>query len=43
VLFGNWSLASLIVHLVFFALLIVIFVWEALKGTEDFWKRMLVK
>jgi membrane-bound metal-dependent hydrolase YbcI (DUF457 family) len=43
VLFGNWSLASIIVHLVFFALFIVIFLWEALKGTEDFWKRMLVK
>jgi len=43
VLFDNWRLANIIVHLVFFALLIVIFLWEAFKGTRDFWKRMLVK
>ncbi len=42
VLFGNWQLAAIMVSSVFFLLLITIFVWEAWKGTEGFWKRILV-
>jgi len=42
VLFGNWQLASMIVTSVFLLLFVTIFVWEAWKGTEDFWKRILV-
>lgn len=43
VLFGNWQLATMIVQSVFFLLFVTIFVWEARKGTEGFWKRILVK
>ena len=43
VLFGNWQLATIMVSSVFFLLFVTIFVWEAWKGTEDFWKRILVK
>jgi len=43
VFFGNWQLATIIVSLVFFLLLIIVFVWEAWKGTEGFWKRILVE
>ena len=42
VLFGNWRLASMIVQSVLFVVLIVIFVWEAVKKTDGFWKRVLV-
>ncbi|NIR87229.1 DUF4184 family protein [Candidatus Bathyarchaeota archaeon] len=42
VLFGNWQLASMIVHSIFFVLLITIFIWEAVKETNGFWKRVLV-
>ena len=42
VLFGNWQLASMIVQLVLFVLFITIFIWEALKETKGFWKRVLV-
>jgi len=43
VLFGNWQLATIIVLSVFLVLFILIFVGEAWKGTEGFWKRILVK
>jgi len=42
VLFGNWQLATIIVPSTFFLLFITIFIWEARKGTEGFWKRILV-
>lgn len=41
VLFGNWQLATTVVHSVFFVLFITIFIWEAVKETEGFWKRVL--
>jgi len=42
VLFGNWQLASMIVQSVFLLLFVAIFVWEAWKGVEGFWRRILV-
>jgi membrane-bound metal-dependent hydrolase YbcI (DUF457 family) len=42
VLFGNWQLATIIVSSAFLLLLILIFVWEAWKGAEGFWKRIFV-
>jgi len=42
VLFGNWQLATIVVQSMLFALLVTIFVWEAVKKTDDFWKRLLV-
>ena len=42
VLFGDWQLAGIVVHSVFFALFITIFLWEAARETKGFWKRVLV-
>jgi membrane-bound metal-dependent hydrolase YbcI (DUF457 family) len=42
VLFGNWQLASVIVLSVFLLLFVAIFVWEAWKGIEGFWRRIFV-
>jgi len=42
VLFSNWQLATIIVYSVFSMLFFTIFVWEAVKGTEGFWNRVLV-
>ena len=42
VLFGDWQLATTVVHSVLFALFITIFMWEATKETNGFWKRVLV-
>lgn len=43
ILFGNWLPASILVHIVLFASLIAIFVYELRKGTQGFWKRLLVE
>jgi len=42
VLLNNWFLASIIVQTVLLGLLLGIFVWEIRKGTDGFWKRLLV-
>lgn len=42
VLFSDWQLASFIVHSALLAALSIILFWEAGKGTESFWKRILV-
>lgn len=43
VFMNNWLLASVIVHTVLFGLLLAIFVYEIRKGTQGFWKRLLVE
>ena len=43
VLFGHWLPASIFVNTMLFALLLAIFVYELRKGTEGFWKRLLVQ
>lgn len=42
VLFGDWQLATIIVQSVLLVLFITIFIWEAMKKTKGFWKRVLV-
>lgn len=42
VLFGDWQLATIFVQSVLFVLFITIFIWEAMKETKGFWKRVLV-
>jgi len=42
VLFRDWQLATILVYSVLSILFITIFVWEAAKGTEGFWSRVLV-
>ena len=42
VLFGNWLLAGIIVQSVLLVALLIIFVYEVRKGTQGFWKRVLV-
>lgn len=42
VLFGDWQLATIVVWSLFSIWFIAIFVWEAFKGTETFWRRILV-
>jgi len=39
---SDWFLASGIVHSVLFVVLLAIFAYEIRKGTEGFWKRLLV-
>jgi membrane-bound metal-dependent hydrolase YbcI (DUF457 family) len=43
ILFGNWLPASIFVHSLLFVSLIAIFVYELRKGTQGFWKRLLVE
>jgi len=43
VLFGNWLPASIFVHTLLFVSLIAVFVYELRKGTQGFWKRLLVE
>jgi len=43
VLMGDWTSASVIVTSILLALLILFFVDEIRKGTENFWMRMLVE
>lgn len=42
VFMNSWILASNIVHIVLLSVLLIIFVNEARKGTQGFWKRLLV-
>jgi len=42
VFMNNWLLASVIVHTVLLGLLLAIFIIEIRKGTEGFWKRLLI-
>ncbi|UCE15678.1 MAG: DUF4184 family protein [Candidatus Bathyarchaeota archaeon] len=42
VLFGDWQLATIFVQSVLFVLFITIIIWEAMKETKGFWKRVLV-
>jgi membrane-bound metal-dependent hydrolase YbcI (DUF457 family) len=42
VLFDNWFLAAIVVQSVLLGVLLVIFVYEVRKGTQGFWKRLLV-
>jgi len=42
VLFSNWQLATMVVQLVLFVLLVTIFMWEAVGEEKGFWKRLLV-
>jgi len=42
VLMNNWRLASVIVQVVLLGLLLAIFINEIRKGSEGFWKRLLV-
>jgi len=42
VLLNNWIYATIIVQSTFVALFILILIREIRKGTEDFWKQMLV-
>jgi membrane-bound metal-dependent hydrolase YbcI (DUF457 family) len=42
VLFGKWLLAGVIVQSVLLVALSIIFVYEVRKGTQGFWKRVLV-
>jgi membrane-bound metal-dependent hydrolase YbcI (DUF457 family) len=43
VLFGHWLPASIFVQTLLFIFLLAIFVYELRKGTEGFWKRLLVE
>jgi membrane-bound metal-dependent hydrolase YbcI (DUF457 family) len=43
VLFGHWLPASIFVHTLLFVFLLAIFVYELRKGSEGFWKRLLVE
>ena len=43
VLFGDWLPASIFVHTLLSALLLVIFVFELHKGLKGFWQRLLVE
>lgn len=42
VLLNDWRLASMIVHIAFLGLLLIILVYEIRKGTQGFWKRLLI-
>jgi len=42
VLFGNWLLAGIIIQSVLLVALLIIFVYEIRRGTQGFWKRVLV-
>ncbi len=43
VLFNDYVSASILVHAVLFGLLLAIFVYERSKGTQWFWKRLLIE
>lgn len=42
VLFNDWQLATIVVYSVLSMLFVTILVWQAAKGTEGFWNRVLV-
>jgi hypothetical protein len=43
VLMNNWSLASAIVQITLFVLLLLILIREFKRGSKEFWRRLLVE